>query len=330
MNENPFERKHFRFPAYSDNEPVIIRDPSEEREIFPGNNFLTKNSQESVVTDTRRGVNQFDNTQLQEDEGFHIGNSTFHATVEKKDTSVIEEPKKESIYKRPTNLKRTTETPVYQKKVLRPDLSPPVHKQSQTSSRMTSNITKNPDEHFGRREEELDRRLRENWTTQQEYTGGLNRFKSRSNVFEKPQVRVVTEQEFTDDDLLASMKKDEGTYLLFDEEMVADSAAEEAETKPTVWREKAPRVIATQNKPVITSANKRVISKPVFEHRKQERPVYQGTPVMTIETTPKNVEDEKATEIKHKREKLPTGLDELMADENIDGVNLDHLFEKGQ
>jgi hypothetical protein len=293
MGTHDVQRKHFRFPAFSDDEGVKISEEHQERVIFAGDDFLTRHTHDSIS-------NQYESEYIEQFDG------------QDDYQNEVEEP---NSYKAPSmddELKR------YDEVRNKPDFSRPLAAIEQANGVTIRRhpILRSKEVNHGPATRKNPRSAidNENLTLRQQYSGGMNRFRSKSEDIPAQKIVQVPKPRFTKDELLTSMIKPQDSYLLLDNLDKFENVT--AEKKKEGWQAPAPRISATQKKPIVTQSNRSQTRKPTGTKQtsptKKQSDLKIGTPAIKVTDKRKVTE----TAIGKKKTALDRGLGGLIEEQN--------------
>ncbi|MDR2465453.1 MAG: hypothetical protein LBD38_04160 [Streptococcaceae bacterium] len=266
------ERKRpFRFPLSEDDAKI---EPT-GRVLFEGENFLFGSIDDNRTTSHLEKNEQipFDPsymTEVQETKPTLVSSRetlNFQSEREKYDRSALPKFKggaakpriaKEELNRRPSIPTKKFAPPQYKRETSYPQVKTWERSQESAASKRIQKYKELIEE---------DRKK----PLQQQYSGGLGRFKSRVESKAVPQ--KAKKADYTENELYQSMLKSENSYFLMEVEEAFDSEnINETSNEVKVWRKNSPRITAKQAKPIVTGINKESVrkkasftKKPLFE-----------------------------------------------------------------
>ncbi|MDR2832500.1 MAG: hypothetical protein LBV67_02160 [Streptococcaceae bacterium] len=340
MPEYKPKRRIAKFPAFDDNQGVKLTDneEQEERVIFAGDDFLTNHKDEPIpVPEHFRGntrVSSYDSVPVVEREPqqrFTLETNKYVKLDRRNIQHNFESFAHEGTYfeENPNNEVRRRPLPKKDPRVNR-QVEPQRPKPWTFTRKHPTSLSKQEEQRIMeyRKELETERKL----PLQQQYSRGLNRFKTRSEDMPPKLKRKVGQKAVTsNEELFESMKKADETYLLMD---VPKNNNQEVQTKVPSSVARGPRTLETRNGALkIPTSNQQIRkSRPLEPNRlnQKDQPAFTGTPKVVIERKEeidRKLAPKKQTNTKKKR--LAKGLDGLLASEETSMNSIEHrLFER--
>jgi len=347
MPEYKPKRRKVKFPAFEDKEGVkLTEEDTAERVVFSGDDFLTNHIHAPrPIPEHFRGnkrVISYDEVPLREKP------EEKRFTLDTNSTAKLERYEKKKKQFAPFEHEGTFFETNPSKEVRRrplPKIDPRFNKNEQPERPKSRNFERKKPLPLSKQEElrisEYRKELEEDSkkSLKQQYSRGLNRFKTRSEDMPAKLARKQKEElEISQDELYARMIKPEDSYLLaVDLESTQESHEIELEEKPLVSR--APRTLEnTAGTLVSRNAQRQIRKTRPLEHsriNKQDKPAFTGMPKVNIERKPKGETAQEVVktpaENDGKRRRLGKGLEGLMSSEkNNSGIGSieNRLFER--
>ncbi|SJZ37080.1 hypothetical protein SAMN02745116_00072 [Pilibacter termitis] len=335
MNQN-FSRKHFRFPVFDDEEGVKLTSSEEERILFAGEEFIF-----GSITDDRTSEGLYQSINAEEYDTISFAdneNTENHYTMDVRGMKFEEERKKyderslprfrqtEEKVKRRDDINRRPYIPEQRvgRTFKREEVTPPMPTMRQAQG---SNLQPR----LAKIREEMKREKQQ--PLKQQYSGGLSRFRKRSENLPRTKVATLEKPKFTKDELFDSMKKAPESYILMEIDPNAPVHQEEKQGVRS-WQARSPRVSASQTKPVITGSNKEAVKGTTRFSQKyptQDKPIFTGRPRLNIEKsiTKEPSRAAAATENTRKKRALARDLTSIMESENTSMSKIEKkLFDR--
>ncbi|MDR0922022.1 MAG: hypothetical protein LBM95_06555 [Lactobacillales bacterium] len=305
MSTNEIQRRHFRFPAFNDEEGVKIN-PSKERVILGDDELLTRYTEDNVTAPRpkERTMDHFDDENTVKAPAMEREKSAHGVTLDEE--RKFYEAKKEL----PNHL--SPKLPKEENKGIPIKRHPVIYSESPKEMPRRSS-------RYG-----LEVNNKRPLSLKQQYSGGVSRFRSRADETPPPRTRLVPKPRFTRDELVTSMAKKKDSYLLLDEKTLPKKKTVE-QPKEKLWRAPAPRVSASQSKPIVTQTNKEQTKKPVKAVAvapAREKTIYSGSKKIKL-TTNRSQEE---TAIGKKKSALERGLSGIMEQENKSSQRVNNRF----
>jgi len=219
MELKEVRRKHFRFPLYDDIVSLRLKTKKSTRVIFEGDDFITNhvNDRPTVQKAKSAIVDSYDNDHVYKSKiSSNIGIPKINIDSLNNETMKINRPASRHFAKLQDVSSRSMGVPI-KKQPLYHDQEQAILKNKDLSKDVVAKKMDSQRDYVSELQRESSK------TIKQQYSGDVDRFRSRMKKIPNPLNTKINKSSFTKDDLLSSMHKNSESFILFDDERASST-----------------------------------------------------------------------------------------------------------
>jgi hypothetical protein len=213
MELKEVKRKHFRFPLYADVASLKLKTKKNTRVIFEGDDFITNHVNDRPVIQKEKAavVSSYDND--------HVYKSEVSSNAKVPKITVDSSNNEAMKINRPSSKHFAKLQDVSGKSVGVPIKKQPFYRVQDSTVLKNRNLSKdiNAKKTDSQRDYISELQRENSKTIKQQYSGDVDRFRSRMKKTLNPLSKRQEKSFFTKDELLSSMHKNSESFILFDD-----------------------------------------------------------------------------------------------------------------